>query len=187
MTKITPAAPTARAAAPRQSGRVQLAAPGRAALVHVKLCDIRCPQQDVQERDSRLDLAVRARTTIHAWTAEGLDVLLLSSAPLLLERGAENDRHYVLLAGGSLLPALRKQFSPETRIPAIVLVGKFGRARLLAIAAARELAPLAALPADVDGLLELARDAERAGASVFNGAPGGWPVALGLGPQTSGR
>lgn len=132
-------APAVDAGAPvqraRASGRVTLGRDARLWLTLAKLGDIRGPHPALRERDTRLDLASSTMIDLARWTPESLDIFLCAAPMWVIERGQSADRHFLVVAGAQLLPALRMALSPSAEIPVVQLDAKFTTRRWLQVAA----------------------------------------------------
>jgi hypothetical protein len=151
-------------ARPRASGTVQLGRDARLELAFVPLGSINSVSPPIRARDARLDLANATPVDIDDLLPETLDLLLCTPPPLVLPRGGQKDLHYVLIAGGHLLPALRLRLPPKALVPALLVHSKFSDSRLLQLAAAHAAAVAVAASALSSGaLLEILKDAAAAG------------------------
>jgi len=165
---------------PRASGIVQLGRDARLELAFIPLGSINSISPPIRARDARLDLATATPVDIDDLLPETLDLLLCTAPPLVLPRGGQTELHYVLIAGGYLLPALRLRSPPKTLVPALVVHSKFSDSRLLQLAAAHAAAVAVAASALSSGaLLDILKDAAAAGAPVTKSDPSQLLAALG--------
>lgn len=165
---------------PRASGAVQLGRDARLELVFIQLGSINGISLPIRARDARLDLATAAPVDLDDLLPEALDLLLCTAPPLVLQRGGQTDCHYVLIAGGHLLPALRRRLPPDALVPALLAHSKFSEARLLQLAAAYAAGVAVAASALSSGaLLDILQDAAAAGAPVTKSDPSRLMAALG--------
>lgn len=119
----------------RASGPVMLGRDARLALASVELSQIRGPHPALRDRDLRLDLAGGSLVDVARWKPEALDVFLYSAPMWCIERGPSSDRHFLVVAGAELLPALHRALPPHTSIPIIVVEAKLKDRGWLEIAA----------------------------------------------------
>ena len=119
----------------RASGRVRLGTDARLSLASVRLADIRGPHPALHDRDARLDLASGSLIDFTRWTPENLEVVLASLPMWCIERGQAKDRHFLVVCGGHLLPALRRALPGHTSIPVFIVDAKLKDRRWLEIAA----------------------------------------------------
>lgn len=152
----------------RASGRVQLGSNARLSLASVRLADIRGPHPVLQARDVRLDLAGGGLIDFTCWTRENLDIVLSASPMWCVERGHAEDRHFLVVCGGHLLPALRQALPSTTRITVILVDARLSDRRWLQIAAVHT-AAIAACASDISDTFVQAilNDAESTGMPVF--------------------
>lgn len=152
----------------RASGRVQLGSDARLSLVAVRLADIRGQHPALRDRDARLDLASGALIDLARWTPESLDVVLSALPMWCVERGQAKDRHFLVVGGGYLLPALRRALPPSAAITVILVDARLNDRRWLQIAAVHS-AAIAALAASISDTFVQAvlNDAEATGIPIF--------------------
>ncbi len=152
----------------RASGRVQLGSAARLSIASVRLADIRGPHPALRDRDARLDLASGSLIDLSRWTPENLDVVLSSLPMWCVERGQTKDRHFLVVCGGQLLPALRRALAPSTAITVMLVDAKLNDRRWLQIAAVHT-AAIAAFAANIsDAYLQaVLNDAEATGIPIF--------------------
>jgi hypothetical protein len=129
---IAAGAPAPRA---RASGRVTLGRDARLWLTSVKLGDIRGPHPALRDRDTRLDLASSTMIDLARWTPDSLDIFLCAAPLWVIERGQSADRHFLVVAGAQLLPALRMALPPSAQVPVVQLEAKLTTRRWLQVAA----------------------------------------------------
>jgi hypothetical protein len=157
---------------PRAAGTVQLGRDARLELAFIPLGSINAISPPIRARNARLDLATATPVDIDDLLPETLDLLLCTPPPWVLPRGGQKDLHYVLIAGGHLLPALRLRLPPKALVPALLVHSKFSDSRLLQLAAAHAAAVAVAASALSSGaLLEILKDAAAAGAPVTRSDP----------------
>lgn len=152
----------------RASGLVQLGSDARLSLASVRLADIRGPHPVLQARDVRLDLAGGGVIDFTRWTRESLDIVLSASPMWCVERGRAEDRHFLVVCGGHLLPALRRALPSTTRITVIVVDARLSDRRWLQIAAVHA-AAIAACASDISEnyVKAILNDTESSGTLVF--------------------
>lgn len=168
---------------PRASGRVRLWGDARGQLLAIRLDSIIGLQPSIASRDERLDVAASADVALDLWDPAALETMMLAVPPWVFERGPAGAKEHLLLAGGQLLPALRRLLPPDTLVPALVIDSKFQPPRLLQIAAAHAAALAAAAAAlSTDSLFRILDDAAEHGASVVKPpeASAAYRRALGL-------
>lgn len=119
----------------RASGPVSLGSHARLELAVVELSRIRGPHPALSARDSRLDLAGGSMIDFASLAPEVLDVFLCSAPMWCIQRGAADDRHFLVVAGAELLPALRRALPPNTSLPVVIVDAKLKDRRWLEIAA----------------------------------------------------
>ncbi|MCB9610437.1 MAG: hypothetical protein H6716_27865 [Polyangiaceae bacterium] len=180
------AAPTeasALAGRQRASGRVELGRNARLGLTKVPLKEIRGLHPAIRARDERLDHAPGQYLDLEAWNPESLDLLLCAAPPWVIERGATADRHFLIVAGGHVLPSLRRSLPPEHQIVVVLVDAKFTDRRWLQAAAMHLVASRTASAAlSPELLLAAVQDAERAGAEFLKDRSASVSAqALGLG------
>ena len=158
----------APASRPRASGRVKLGRDTRLWLTCVQLGDIRGLHPALRDRDTRLDLASGGMIDLARWTPESLDLLMCATPLWVIERGPSAHRHFLVVAGAQLLPALRMALPPSAHIPVVQLDAKFNTSRWLQVAAVHTaaVASLAATRSDTY-LQAVLSDAEAAGAQLL--------------------
>lgn len=122
----------------------------------------------LRDRDARLDLASGGMIDLARWTPESLDLLLCATPLWVIERGLSADRHFLVVAGAQLLPALRMALPPSAHIPVLQLDAKFTTRRWLQVAAVHTAAVASLAAGRSDAYLEaVLSDAEAAGAQLF--------------------
>lgn len=185
-----PSTPSSRA---RASGRVRLGREARLELASIKLAQIRGIHPALHQRDVRLDLAGGGPINFRRWTPENLDVFLSASPMWCIQRGPADDRHFWVVCGGHLLPALRQALPSSTSITVIVVDAKLNDRRWLQIAAVHAAAvadcTAAISPTYIQAVLN---DAEGLGVPLFaedcsRGMTGLVRLPDGVRPPTQGR
>lgn len=171
---------------PRASGTVQLGRDARLELAFIPLGAINTISPPIRARNARLDLATATPVDIDDLMPEPLDLLLCTTPPLVLPRGGPTDCHYVLIAGGHLLPTLRLRSPPNALVPALLVHSKFSDSRLLQLAAAHAAAiAVAASSLSSGALLDILKDAAAAGAPVTKSDPSRLLAVLGHGTPSN--
>ena len=154
---------------PRAAGRVSVVHGERVSSALVELKSIRKLHPAIEQCNARLDLAHASLADLSGWDSLALDVLLRACPPWVLERGTASDRHYVLVAGGQFLPALRRLLPPDSQIHVVLVDSKFQHRRILHLAAAHAAAMAAAAAClSGDSVLKLVADSAEAGMPVLN-------------------
>jgi hypothetical protein len=155
----------------------------------VPLNFIRDDAPALKARDARLDLARGPSPDLSQLADEALDLLTCCCPPWVIERGSEQDRHLLVVAGGALLPAIRRILEPTAVIPVVVVDAKFSDLRWLQVAAAHAVAAhlLASAQSD-ESLLQILNDAADAGVGIFKDpSPAASVRALALGKSPRQR
>lgn len=178
-------APAARA---RASGRVQLGSDARLWLTSVRLSKIRGLHPALSDRDCRLDLASGATIDLSRWTRDSLDVFLCAAPLWVIERGLSADRHFLVVAGAQLLPALRMALPPSADIPVVQLDAKLTNRRWLQVAAMHTAATGSLAAGRSDAYVQaVLNDAKAAGAQLFVDPEAEWMTPSASRPSTSRR
>ncbi len=151
----------------RASGRIELGRGARLALSTVPLDAIRGQHPALRARDNRLDLASGHLFDPTEWTPDSLEIILCAAPPWVIERGQKADRHFLIVAGGQLVPSLRRVLPGTTPIPAVLVNARFTSSRWLQIAAMHSAAMGGlANSRSVASLRALLKDAQAAGVQL---------------------
>lgn len=173
---------------PRASGRVKIWRDARAQLTSIRLDSILGQQPVIQDRDSRLDLALRSNLDLGQWDSAAVEVLMLAAPPWVFARGGESNQQHLVVAGGQFLAALRRVLPPDARIPVVLINSKFQPSRILQIAATHA-ASLAAAAGTLsfDSLARILDDAADHEAPVVGAPDATAEYRRALGLPASGR
>lgn len=119
----------------RVSRPIQFAGDARAIHELVPLNRIGDWHADIRKREQRLDIATGFPGSLRGCDPLLVDVILRVAQPWLLPKPMGSRDHFLVIAGGELISALRRILPPESLVPALVLDTKLQSHRILQLAA----------------------------------------------------